>query len=170
MKKTIKILPVVISLILLLGLNNGSFAQERSNKIINLIESYSEKDDATFFETTEEMFKLLAKNIQQNQDPRMLEYFRKTKYISSLQVNVGNANNSFIDGFKKKADLSNYNLLMRSKSKSRNYSFYKKDLEDKTSEYLLIHRSGVYYMITGMDISTLEEMAGVVEMVGRAGS
>ncbi|WP_170827396.1 DUF4252 domain-containing protein [Roseivirga sp. 4D4] len=166
---TIRLQKPLILLGLLVLLSASVLGQNRNEKLIKVIESYSNEKGTSYFETSEEMFKLMSKRVGAEADPRVLQYFQKTKYVSSLQVGLKQGNDWFVDSFEKKTDLSSYSLLMRGKSATRNYKFYKRDLDDKYSEYLLVHRRGVYFMITAMDISTLEEMAGVVEMVSEAG-
>ncbi len=168
-KMIIKPQGVLALLGLLILFSAPTFGQTRNEKLIKTIESYADEEETAYFETSEEMFKLMAKRVDSQADPRLLQYFQKTKYVSSLQVGLKKGNDWFIDSFEKKSNLEGYSLLMRSKSATRNYKFYKRDLEGNYSEYLLIHRRGIYFMITAMDISTLEEMAGVVEMVSEAG-
>lgn len=166
---TNKLLRSAILLTLIFAFQSTMVGQTRNEKLIKLIGSYADNKECSFFETTEEMFKLMSKRAETEADPRMLEYFKKTKYVVNIQASIRNGNDWFIDSFIKKANLDDYTLLMRAKSHTRNYKFFKRDLAQNLSEYLLVHRRGLYFMITGMDISTLEEMAGVVEMVSEAG-
>jgi hypothetical protein len=121
-------------------------------------------DDAhEYLEVTEEMFRLIAK--EERVEPQIREIMGKLKTIISLAPST----TTFFDQFIKTDELKGFSVLMRAKSGSERYTFYKKESKGY-KEYLLIHQEGLIYVQGDIDIKTLEEMGELLELAGEIGS
>lgn len=167
MKTTNRILRRTLCLILGLVMVSPIFAQKKNDKLIKLVQSYADIKECNFFEATSEMFKLLSEH--DKAEGEMKEFFSKTEYAAYAQCRPRDNKKWFFDSFRKKANLDDYSLLMRSRSSDMNYEFYKRDLDKGVKEYLLVHAEGIYFIISALDIATIQEMASFVKLIGDVG-
>lgn len=122
--------------------------------------------DCSYFEVTEEMFKMLAEDERLKQE-EMLKYVEKISFLIFVDCPEDQVN--FYDDFIAKGNLKNFKVLMRSKSVSEKFTFFRKN-KNGTYEYLLLHNGGLSYIITTLKISTIQELSGIMNMVGELGA
>lgn len=119
-------------------------------------------DSREYLEVGEEMFSLIAKD--ERVEPQIREIMGKLKMIFFLVP----SSTTFFDQFINANEMQGFSILMKGKSGSERYTFYKKESRNY-KEYLLIHQEGLIYVQGDIDIKTLAEMRGMLELAGELG-
>ena len=149
---------LIITLLISINLVSG---QERLNP--QLVEDLQKlTSECAFMEVSEEMFDVISKD-ERFKNADNYGYFTKLKYLIYIVCDENTQN--FHDSFISKSHLKGFKSLTRVRSKDTVYTFYRKVTGD-TKEYLLVHNGGLSYLVTTLDISTVNELSGIMEAAG----
>ena len=121
--------------------------------------------DCSYFEVTEDMFNTLAED-ERYQHEEEMAYLKKIKFL--IFVECPPDRKMFHDDFISNAELKGFKIMMRSKSAHEQFTFYRKSVND-LKEYLLLHDRGLSYIVTSLNISTINELSGIMNMAGGLG-
>lgn len=127
------------------------------------IRKYAE-EARQYLEVGEEMFSLIAKDVRV--EPQVREIMGNLKMVISLEFSASPTN--FYNQFLSTDEMKDFSILMKAKSESERYTFYKKEWKTN-KEYLLLHQTGLIYVQGNIDIKTLSEMRGMLELAGQLG-
>ena len=158
----------VIIIILILSSFSG-FTQTKSKKSLSqTFKSSIIYDNVTYFEVTKKMFESLTKAY--GEEPKVKEYISKLHNIKMLQP-AGEKRNEkgklLYSNFIRYTNLDDFTLLMTNNNKETKMSFFKKEGKEK-NEFLLVSTNMVMYVSGTLDIGSLTELEGIIEMAGEA--
>ena len=158
----------VIIIILILSSFSG-FTQTKSKKTLSqTFKSESTANSVTYFEVTKKMFESLTKTY--SEEPKVKEYISKLHHIKMLQP-AGEKRHEkgeiLYSNFIRYTNLDDFTLLMTNNNEKTKMSFFKKESNDK-NEFLLVSTNMIMYVSTTLDISSLSELEGIIEMAGEA--
>lgn len=142
----------------------SSYSQSQNKDLIDNIHKIL--NDCDYYEVTQEMFELISED-ERYQHEEQIAYLKKINYL--IYVECEEEKNSFYDDFFKENNLKDFKVLMKTKSGDERFTFYRKKNND-IYEYLLIHDGGLSYIVTSLNISTLNEMSGIMDMVAEMGN
>ncbi|MBT3382674.1 MAG: DUF4252 domain-containing protein [Prolixibacteraceae bacterium] len=158
----------VIIIILILSSLSG-FTQTKSKKTLSqTFKSESTANNVTYFEVTKKMFESLTKAY--SEEPKVKEYISKLHNIKMLQP-AGEKRNEkgkiLYSNFIRYTNLDDFTLLMTNNNEKSKMSFLKKEGKVK-NEFLLVSTDMVMYVSGTLDIGSLTELEGIIEMAGEA--
>ncbi len=144
-----------------------AYSQSQNRELIDHIIDYVHKsvDHCDYYEVTEEMFKSIAED-PRFQSSEKIDYIKKIEYV--IYVECKNTQRTFYENFISGYNLKGFKVLMRTKSNNESFTFYKNS-NDGMNEYLLIQDRGLSYVKTSLNISTLNEMGGIIRLIGELG-
>ena len=96
-----------------------------------------------------------------------MTYLKKISYL--IYVECEDDKKDFYEVSSNNIDLKGFKILMRSKNGDEQFTFYRKR-KNEVNEYLLIHNGGLSYIITSLNISTIQELSGIMNMIGELGT
>ncbi|MDN5211877.1 hypothetical protein QQ020_07435 [Fulvivirgaceae bacterium BMA12] len=123
-------------------------------------------NDCSYYEVSEEMFKAVAED-ERLQGSEYINYLEKIRFLIFVECPMDRK--GFFEEFVARADLRGFKVMMRSKSASEQFTFYRQTKGDLNS-YLLVHNRGVSYIVTQLKISSLQELSQIVQMAGSMGA
>ena len=124
-------------------------------------------EDCSFFEVTEDMFELLAQNVEN--DPEMKKNLAEMKHLAHLNcLALSATDQTLIEKFENEAKLVDFKLLMRTHATNEKSVFYKKTNGD-VNEYLLVKHNGIHYLATTLDITSIRQLTDLIYKTGRLG-
>ena len=161
MKNNIK--NVMSAFILVTCMISSLDAQELNRPLIN--EIHKALVDCSYFEVTEEMFKALSED-PKFQDTKFKDQMDQIRFL--IFVECPTHQPTFISDFMDNANLKRFKVMMRSKESNEQLNFLRKT-NGEEKEYLLLHNRGLTYLVTSLNISTLQELHGYIQMVAKLG-
>ena len=155
-------------LLLFLTISLFSFAQRGEKTITNTIQEFSRLDYTSYFEVSNEMFKMLSES--KNASPEFKEYISKLHSLSLIQPNGDSRKEHGIQLFRAflaKTNLKDYSRLVTKKEGDSNLSFYKKEGESE-NEFLLVSTEMIIYITGTIDLKSISEFEQVMEIASSA--
>ena len=145
-----------------------SFAQRGEKTITNTMQEFSRLDYTSYFEVTNEMFKMLSES--KDASPEFKEYISKLHTLSLIQPNGDNRKEHGIglfNSFLAQTNLKDYSRLMTKKENGSSLSFYKKEGKSE-NEFLLLSTEMIIYITGTLDMKSISEFEQVMELAGNA--
>ncbi len=139
-------------------------AQETNPELVASI--HEMLNGCSYYEVTEEMFKAVAED-ERLQRSEYTNYLEKIRFLIFVECPMDRK--GFFEEFVSRADLRGFKVMMRSKSASEQFTFYRQTKDDLNS-YVLVHNRGVSYIVTQLKISSLQELSQIVQMAGSMGA
>jgi len=158
----------VIIIILILSSFSGVTQKRSKTSLSQTFKSSIIYDNVTYFEVTKKMFESLTKSY--NEEPKVKEYISKLHNIKMLQPTGEKRNEkgrTLYSNFMKYTNLDSFTLLMTNNNEKTKMSFFKKESKDK-NEFLLVSTNMIIYVSGTLDIGSLSELEGVIELAGEA--
>lgn len=145
-----------------------SFSQNGNKTIDATFQVLTQNEDASYFEVTQEMFKMLSESKEAS--PEFKDYIAKLHSLQLVQASGENRqalSREFYKTFLLQTNLKDYSRLMTKKEGNGQLSFYKK--EGKTeNEFLLLSTDMIIYITGTIDLKSISEFEQVMEIAGSA--
>ena len=158
----------VIIIFLILSSLSG-FSQTKSKKTLSqTFKSESTTNNVTYFEVTKKMFDSLTKAY--SDEPEIKQYISKLHNIKMLQPTGEKRNEKgkiLYSNFIQDTNLDGFTLLMTNNNEKAKMTFFKKESKEK-NEFLLVSTNMIMYVSGTLDIGSLAELEGIIEMAGEA--
>lgn len=145
-----------------------SLAQDGSKNIDQAFKLIDNREDASYFEVTKDMFKMLAESREIG--PEYKEYLSQLHQLKMIQPGGGNRmqlGEEFYNIFMENANLKDYTRLMTQRDQRSKISFYKKDGKDE-NEFLLISNSMIIYITGTLDLQNMQQFEQIIDIAGNA--
>lgn len=155
-------------ILLFLLLSFFGFAQNGSSTIEKSINSLNQNENASYFEVTKEMFKMLSES--KGASPEFIDYISKLHTLQLVKATGENRNElriEFYKTFMKEVNLKEYSRLMTNKEGNGQLSFYKKEGKSE-NEFLLVSTDMIMYITGTLNLKSLSEFQQVMEVAGSA--
>ncbi|SHJ05140.1 protein of unknown function [Tangfeifania diversioriginum] len=156
----------VVILLLLTSLT--CFSQNGNRTIDEIYTQLSQHENASYFEVTKEMFKMLSE--AKETSPEFKDYISKLHNLKLIKVTGDNRQslgNEFYHAFILQVNLKDYSILMTKKEGQDRLSFYKKEGKNE-NEYLLISTNMTIYIAGTINLKSLGEFEQVMDIAGSA--
>jgi len=158
----------IVTTIILLTINLFCFAQNAEKTIASSLQTLSRLENTSFFEVTEEMFKMLSTSKEAS--PEFKEYIGKLHGLQLIQATGENQralSEELYRDFLQQTNLKDYSRLMTKKEPGSNLSFYKKEGKSE-NEFLLVSTEMIIYITGTIDLKSISEFERVMEIAGSA--
>jgi len=155
-------------LIILLAISINSVAQNSKKTIDETLQTFSLLDYTSYFEVTNEMFKMLSESREAS--PEFKEYISNLHSLKLVQANGEDRMQHGIQlhrAFLTQTNLSDYSRLMTKKEGNEQLSFYKKEGKNE-NEFLLVSTDMIIYITGTLDLKSIGEFEQIMELAGSA--
>jgi hypothetical protein len=157
----------IIVILLLMNCFTG-ISQDKLNTLNQTFQKLNTLENITYFEVTKNMFESLTKAYGEEQQVK--DYISKLHNIKLIQPtgdDKAETGKTIYNTLMLQTDLNDFTLLMTNNDKNSKLSFFKK--EDKAkNEYILVSTNMVMYVSGTIELSSLSELDGIIEMAGEA--
>ncbi|HYQ59203.1 MAG TPA: DUF4252 domain-containing protein [Draconibacterium sp.] len=146
----------------------SSLAQNGSKNIDQAFKLIDSSEDASYFEVTKDMFKMLSESREMGQE--LKEYISQLHQLKMIQPGGENRmqlGEEFYNIFMENANLKDYTRLMTQRDQRSKISFYKKDGKDE-NEFLLVSNSMIIYITGTLDLQNMQQFEQIIELAGSA--
>lgn len=151
---------------LLLLISTTIFAQNGQFSVTELLKAMNTKPNTSHFEVSGEMFKMMAE--AEGANAEFKENIGKLTYLKVIRSNSSEKTTELYDSFMREVNLKDYTMLMTTNEANRKMAFYKKEDKNLEKEFLLVSNNIIIYLTGTIDIKSLQEMEGIMNMAGRA--
>lgn len=155
-------------IIILLILTSISGFSQTKKTLSQTFKYESSSDNVIYFEVTKKMFESLTKTY--DEEPEVKKYISKLNNIKMLQPTEEKRDEKgkiLYSNFIRYTDLDGFTLLMTNNNEETKMSFFKKESKEKY-EFLLVSTNMIMYVSGTLDIGSLTELEGIIQMAGEA--
>lgn len=145
-----------------------SLAQDGNKNIDQAFKLFDNREDASYFEVTKDMFKMLSESREIG--PEYKEYLNQLHQLKMIQPGGENRmqlGEEFYNLFMQQTNLRDYTRLMTQRDQRSKISFYKKDGKDE-NEFLLISNSMIIYITGTLDLQNMQQFEQIIDIAGSA--
>lgn len=158
---------IILITLLLLNCLSGS-AQNQSKSLNQTFKQLNTAENISYFEVSKKMFESLTKTY--GESPEIKDYISKLHSIKMIQPTGEKRNETgkmIYNTVMLQTNLEDFTLLMTNNTQNSKLSFFKKEDKGK-NEFLLVSTNMVMYVTGTLELSSLSELEGIIEMAGEA--
>ncbi len=146
----------------------SSGAQNGNQSIEQSFQSFKKMTDVSFFEVSDEMFKMLAE--AKTTPPELKEYYRQLSCLRMIEFQGPRdaERQSLYEPFLSQTNLKDFSRLMVSERSDDKISFLRNKGKSGENEFLLVSNKAVIYVLGSIDLNSIHEFQMVLEVAGSA--